>query len=292
VARHLAAANPWLVLPAVAGLAAAHVVMALGWRSMLRRLGDVRLPASVAVRSYYAAQALGGVTPANLGGDLYRAAALRAGGHGWRAAVLPIVVQRATSYAALGALSLGAVAVLAAAGVGGPILLLAAGVGCVVLALAAVLLAPDGAFDGLHRRLIRLVGGAEPPRDGGRFLGGLRGGAAIGLATGAAFHAVSVVLTWAVLAAVDPALATPAVAAAITIARLSLAVPLSPSGIGVQEGALAALVAALGGPVDAAVAGMLLARLGLVVTTAVGAACIAQLGRRATGAPATSRGRA
>ena len=69
------------------------------------------------------------MTPANLGGDLYRAASLRADGHGWRAAVLPIVVQRATSYAALGALSLGAVAVLAATGVEGPVLAVAGVIG-------------------------------------------------------------------------------------------------------------------------------------------------------------------
>ena len=75
VVRHLAAANPWLVIPAIAGLAAVHLIPALGWRAIVAALTGHDMASAAAVRAYYAAQALGGITPANVGGDLYRAAA-------------------------------------------------------------------------------------------------------------------------------------------------------------------------------------------------------------------------
>ncbi len=278
VLRHLAAANPWLVVPAIAGLAAVHLIAALGWRAIVAALTGSVLPPAAAVRAYYAAQALGGITPANVGGDLYRAAAMRAHGHGWGAAVLPIVVQRATSYAALGALSLAALAILAGAGVSASMILVAVAAVGIVVAVAIVLLVPPPALAGMHRRLIGLVGGAPATGEGPV---ALRGAAWIGLGNGLAFHALAIGLTWAVLIAVDPALATLPTLAAVAVARLSLAIPISPSGIGLQEGALAALVAATGGPVDAAVAGMLLARLGLLLTTGIGALCLAAAGSRA-----------
>jgi uncharacterized membrane protein YbhN (UPF0104 family) len=280
VVRHVAAANLWLVIPAVAGLAAVHVVAALGWRSIVGALTGADLALARAVRAYYAAQALGGITPANLGGDLYRAAAMRAGGHGWGAAVLPIVVQRATSYAALGALGVVALAVLAGAGMPAGLVLVGVAAIAIVGVVAIVLLVPPPALAGLHRRLVGLVGGA-PSRSATSERerpGALRGAAWIGLGNGAVFHALGIGLTWAILVAVDPSLASLPTLAAVAVARLSLAIPISPSGIGLQEGALAALVAATGGPVDAAVAGMLMARLGLLLTTGVGALCLAFAG--------------
>ena len=277
VLRHLAAANLWIVVPAIIGLAAVHLVAALGWRAIVAALTGHEMAPAAAVRAYYAAQALGGITPANVGGDLYRAAAMRAGGHAWGAAVLPIVVQRATSYAALGALSLVALAVLAAAGVSAGLILVAVIAVGLVAAVAVVLLVPPPALAGVHRRLLRLVGGT---RDAPERPVAVRGAAQIGIANGFVFHALAIGLTWAVLVAVDPALATIPTLAAVAVSRLSLAIPLSPSGIGLQEGALAALVAAAGGPVDAAVAGMLLARLGLALTTGIGALSLASPGSR------------
>ena len=270
VMRHLATANLWLVIPAVAGLAAVHVVAALGWRAIVDALTGSDLALASAVRAYYAAQALGGITPANLGGDLYRAAAMRAGGHGWGAArPSDRRPARHELCRARGAQPRRA--------------------GRARRCRRAGWRRPRWRLGDRDRRR----GGGRPPRAAPgarrptsaprRSLGGapsrsatsererpvaLRGAAWIGLGNGAVFHALGIGLTWAILVAVDPSLATLPTLAAVAVARLSLAIPTSPSGIGLQEGALAALVAATGGPVDAAVAGMLLARLGLLLTSA------------------------
>ena len=70
-----------------------------------RQRSGLRLSWGAALRVHYAAQALGSVTPGNLGSDIHRATVVRQAGHGWSAAIEPIVVQRATSYLALSLLA-------------------------------------------------------------------------------------------------------------------------------------------------------------------------------------------
>ena len=101
-----------LLLVGVTGLTAVHLVPATAWWAMLPMLAGIRVPWSRAASTFYAAQAIGGVTPANIGGDVHRAVAVRGAGLSWATSVAPLIVQRATSYAALGLLSLLAVAVL------------------------------------------------------------------------------------------------------------------------------------------------------------------------------------
>lgn len=270
----LARSDLRIVLLAVAGLTAMHVAPAAGWRAMVRAVSGIVVGWQATLQLSYAAQAVGGVTPANLGGDVVRAGAVRAAGHDWSVAVLPIITQRATSYVALSILSLPAVAVLAgqtniATGV-----VMTAAIAAVLVVVAAWMLV---AAPGWVRRAVGarwpgfspVAGSAHLPRE---TLAALIG---IGLATGVAFHAGSLLLTWFLLAGVDPATATLPVLAALTVARLSLAVPLTPSGVGVQEALVVGLVASFGGPTEAVLAGILLARLSLVATTIVGATMLA-----------------
>ena len=86
---------------------------AAGWRAIHGRTTGRWLSWRGTLELSYAAQAIGGVTPANLGGDVHRATALRRSGTGWDAAVAPLLVQRATSYLALSALAIAACAILA-----------------------------------------------------------------------------------------------------------------------------------------------------------------------------------
>lgn len=272
IVARLEGANAPLVACGVLGLGAVHLLGAAAWRILCRQLGALRLPWATSLRIYYAAQALGGVTPANLGGDAYRVMAVRAAGLGWRAAVAPVVVQRATSYLALALLALPALAWLAAFS-HAPVavllagLLLAAAAGGVALLL---LVAPAS----VERLRSRLRGGraAAASRDADRAttrgapLGPVLGATALGLA----FHGVSVLLTGLLVAAVDPSATGMPVLAAVVVARLSLAVPVLPSGIGANEAILSLLFAGLGMAPQTALAALLLARVALVLTTLLG----------------------
>jgi uncharacterized membrane protein YbhN (UPF0104 family) len=270
-------ADLWLVIPGLVALVAVHVIPALAWRRMSREIShesreDARpdLGRGHAIRLYYAGQALGGITPANLGGDVYRVAAMRRSGVDVASAALPVAVQRGTSFLSLSVLGLAGLLWLGlSSGIGSngpPIAIgLAAAIAVVVGLASIVLIAPP-------RWLRGRLGPTVLPRASGRVGRRIAG---IGLATGAAFHAVAIVATWLILLATDRGLATPAVLAAVAAARLSLAVPVSPSGIGVGEGVLAALVGASGGAAAPAVAGLLVTRLALVATTVIGATLIA-----------------
>lgn len=270
----LSAADLRLVGLGVAGLTAMHVVPAAAWRAMVEQVSGARIAWPETLRISYAAQALGGVTPANLGGDVLRVAAVRAAGHGWSETILPIVIQRATSYLALSLLSVPAVVVLAsqsrvAAGV-----VLAGVVVAVLLAGAAwLLIAAPHHLRRLVRRLVPRLGSSHHSTPVPRRTVATM--AFTGLGAGIAFHGGSLLLTWLLLIGVDRATATLPILAALAIARLSLAVPLTPSGVGVQEAVVVTIVASLGAPVEAALAGLLLARVSLITTTVIGAALVA-----------------
>ncbi len=257
VVGHLAGADLPLAALGVAGLSAIHLAGAATWRALLRRLGGVVLPWRQVMGEYYAAQALGGITPANLGGDAYRVQALRGAGHGTDAALWPVVVQRVTSYLALSLLAAAALPVLgstAGPAVGGAVWALAASF--VVLGGAAVVFRA--------RRSGRLPrAGQSAART-----------ALVGIGGGLVFHAGSVLLTYVLVVSLVPAVPAVPVLAAIAVARLALAVPLTPSGLGIQEGLLSLLFAGLGLPASAALAAMVLSRCALLLTASLGSAAL------------------
>lgn len=272
VGRALGRADLALVGIGVLGLTGTHAVAAAGWRVILGVSTGTWLSWRSALAVFYAAQAIGGVTPANLGGDLHRAAVLRRSGHGWSAAVAPLVVQRATSYLALAVLALAAVWFLGSRTPLAGVLVAGGAAGAALLGVVAwVALAPPPVVRELRDRI---VGGAigRPAHLGRASL--------VGLGSGLAFHAMAVGLTGLLVVAVAPIVPIGPVLAALAVARLALAVPLTPSGLGVQEGVAAVLFAGIGVAPGVALAALLLARLSLLLTTLVGAGL---LQRPATG---------
>lgn len=268
VAAVVAAADLRVAIPAVIGLTAAHAVMAIGWRRMVVQRGGPRLPLASTLRAHYAAQGVGSITPGNLGSDVHRAAALRRAGQPWTVAVEPLVVQRATSYLALSLLAaVGLVILSAATDASGAIVLAGAAAAAVLLAATWLVLVPVGPAEGLRARLLARLGqpdAGSTPHEPWPVL-------TTGFLSGLLFHAGSIGLTWLVVLAVDPALATWPMLAALAVARLSLAVPISPSGLGVQEGALVAIVVGMQLAPEPVLGAMLVARLSTLVVALLGA---------------------
>lgn len=292
VADTLAAADLRLAVPAVLGLTAMHAIVAGGWRWMIQQRTGLRLTWASALRAHYAAQAVGSVTPGNLGGDIHRAAALRRAGHDWPAAVEPIVAQRATSYLAVSALAgIGLVVLSSTSNLSGPIVLIGALVAFVLVAAAWLLLVPVGPFAKVRAWLRHRMGGATAhvsteDAQAGRAWRVIFGGFANGLV----FHAGSIGLTWLLVLAMDPSSPSWPMLAAIAVARLSLAIPLSPSGLGVQEGLLAALVTGMQIAPQAALAAMLFARMSTVLLALIGVALMVRGTPRLTLAASTLPG--
>ncbi|MEX0629436.1 MAG: lysylphosphatidylglycerol synthase transmembrane domain-containing protein [Chloroflexota bacterium] len=266
IGARLADASLPLVAFGVVGLSSLHLLGAATWRTLARRLVGLRLDWWPTVRLYYAAQAVGGFTPANLGSDAYRVVAVRGSGEGVRTAVLPIVVQRATSYLAVSLV--GAAALLIASrptDFAFGLTIGAVALAGVALGVASLVSVGPGRLRPLRDRLL----GPDAP-DRRR----LAGAVGIGLALGVLFHAMGVGLTFLVVLSVDPGAASLAALAAVAVARVSLLIPLTPSGLGVQEAALALLFVGIGLPAESAIAASLLARLSLVLTAAIGAAVL------------------
>lgn len=263
IGARLAAANPSLVILAVVGLSSLHVLGAAAWRELTRRLVGLRLEWWPTVRLYYAAQALGGFTPANIGSDAYRVIALRESGEGIGNAVLPIVVQRATSYLAVSLI--GAAALIVATRpapftVG--VTIGALTLSTVAIGIGAAIVIGSGRLRSIRERLL-----GPDQRDRRALLAAI----AIGLGLGLTFHLAGVWLTYGLVLAVDPGAASLAAVAAVAIARVSLLIPITPSGLGFQEAALALLFIGIGLPAETALAASLLARLSLVLTGVLGA---------------------
>jgi uncharacterized membrane protein YbhN (UPF0104 family) len=286
IGTRLGDANLALVVFGVVGLSSLHLLGAATWRTLALRLVGLRLDWWPTVRLYYAAQAVGGFTPANLGSDAYRVAAVRGSGEGIRTAVLPIAVQRATSYLAVSLVGAAALLIASrptdfAVGVTIGAVVLAG----VALGVASLVSVGPGRLRPLRDRLL----GPDAP-DRRR----LAGAVGIGLALGVLFHTVGVGLTFLVVLSIDPGAASLAALAAVAVARVSLLIPLTPSGLGVQEAALALLFVGIGMPAESAIAASLLARLSLVLTAAIGAAALllpagqAEVPHRRTRRPADS----
>ena len=275
LATSLAHADLRLAVLGIAALTAVHLIAAETWRLLCRRLVDTALDRTDAIRRYYIAQALGGLTPANLGGDLYRVQAMRSSSGSYAAAAVPVAVQRATSYGALSGLAVLAVALLAVGGEISPALAVPALiVAALTVAFGAVLIAP---WPWARRWRATIMGRflSEASADAGQGTDRLRSSILIGLGLGAVFHAASIAATTLLLASVDSGAVTAASIAALTVARLAIAIPISPSGLGFQEGALSALFIGIGLSPATALAALLLARVSLLTTAIVGSVAFA-----------------
>lgn len=255
-----------IAIPAILGLVAVHLLGAAAWRDLSIRLADVRLGWWPTITHYYAAQAVGSITPANLGADAYRLAAVRRPGREWATLLLPIVVQRVTSQVALSLICLASLALLPYSSSTVPIILAgAAFIGVSVAVLVFVRMRPE-----LRRMTLA-------PR---AWLGALASGTSLALA----FHLGSIALVYLLVVALGGHAGAGPVIAAIAVARLTILIPLSPSGLGFQEAALSVLFLQIGLTPEMALATALLNRLALLGTMALGASLILS-GR--TGAPAS-----
>lgn len=288
VGTRLASVDPRLAVPGIAGLVAVHLVGALSWRRLLDRLAGVRLDWPSTIRLYYAAQAVGSITPGNLGADVYRVAAVDAGA-GRGSVVLPIVVQRVTSIGALFVLGgFGAIALPVAGGASptASIGVVLASLGATVVVLAAWARWRGQSLTWLVRRFRVRAGELAAA---GAWASVVRDGFGLGLV----FHTASLGLGLFLVAAVDPATAgRPAeVLAALAVARLSLAVPISPNGLGLQEGALGILFVQMGLEPEVALAALLLNRVALVVAVLLGAMSLVVRDRARFRSPLSARGR-
>lgn len=109
--RSLAGADPAWLLLGLASAVTANTLSALRWWAMARWLGAAVSPAWALAR-YAGGVALNALLPgAVVGGDLYRAHALRRQGLGWTAAGLSVLVDRLAGLWMLGVLALAAAAV-------------------------------------------------------------------------------------------------------------------------------------------------------------------------------------
>ena len=255
-----------LAIPAVVGLVLVHLVAAATWRRLLQDVSGISLAWPATVRSYFAAQALGMVTPANVGADAYRVLAM--GDGATRGQLLrPVVVQRLTSIVALAVLGLGGAIALPIDGLGLFVLAVSI-VGGAAAWIALALVRPPSAagWSGMVARRIGWNADTAPGR--ARVRSAIRDGLGLGLV----FHGASLLLALVLVGAVDPVTAShpETVLAALAIARISLAVPISPNGLGVQEGVLVLLFSRLGLPAETAIAAALLNRLALLLTAAIG----------------------
>jgi glycosyltransferase 2 family protein len=255
IVAQIGRANLWLAIPAIGGLVAVHLLGARTWQILQLQMNGRATRWGILLRHYYIAQALGGITPANLGADAYRLHAASRGGEGWSAAARPIVMQRATSSVAVSLLGVCALA------------LLPAGTGVVGWIVSGALVIGLGSA-----ALIGLVqlrrGGAGTPDRG--VMTGMARPVATGLALGLLFHVASLLLAFALVRSVSGQGEPAQIVAALAVARLSILIPFTPSGLGLQEGALAFLFVGLGLPAEVALAASVLNRMALLLTLATG----------------------
>ncbi|KQP47707.1 lysylphosphatidylglycerol synthase transmembrane domain-containing protein [Pseudorhodoferax sp. Leaf274] len=110
VLRQLRQAHPGWLLAALASSVASNAASAWRWRSLVRWLGHA-LGVARAMRLYFQGMALGALLPgAVVGGDLFRAVALRRGGMDTWAAGLSVLLDRLSGLWMLWVLAAGAAA--------------------------------------------------------------------------------------------------------------------------------------------------------------------------------------
>ena len=263
-AGQLREVRPELAIPALLGLVGVQLVGAATWAHLSKRLCGVELGLGLAARAYYASLLIGGLTPANVGSDVYRLRAMRMVDVNWKDGLLPIVAQRLASLvtmATLGAAAamfipismsvrIGIVSVLA----GG---VLAVALPWIIGALPSSMRRPPGKLpipDGIHSFTPKVA-----------FEAG---------ALALALHASSIVLILALLMSLTSDGEVAPLLATLTVARAATLLPLAPGSLGTQEAALVLLVP-LAGPDPAAAAALaMLLRLGMLLTFTAGFACI------------------
>jgi uncharacterized membrane protein YbhN (UPF0104 family) len=253
----------WVLLfPLLIGLASMHLFQVELWRLLSRAIAGTQLPRASAITAYFAGQVVGGMTPGNVGGDLYRAVALKSDANGWRVVVAPILGQRAVSYSTLLLLAAGVVALhfvttpLLALLCAGPVAVTLGVLWRVRQALVAYVLRGSGRLGIARESLTRCRHAAVPA-----------------YALAVAFHLGSVALTYAFLPAIGehpPLFATLGV---LLVVRTVALLPITPSGLGLQEGSLTLLLPTVGVSPEAALTVALLARLGMLTAMLVGVAC-------------------
>jgi uncharacterized membrane protein YbhN (UPF0104 family) len=243
VGAHLGGVDWALAAPAIVALVLVHGFAALTWQYLVAAVTGWRLPVGAALRAYYAGQALGGMTPGNVGADVYRARLLAREGQGLRAAMSPVLMQRLGGYGALAAMAAAASLVVP--------LDVAPRVVFGGLALAAGL--ASGGWWAVSRR-----------RAGGS------GGFLAAVLLGGAFHGAAIMFTFALLRSVTGAGDASTLVAGLTVARAAMLLPVTPNGLGLQEIAMASALPAAGVPAEAALATAALSRLSNLVVMALG----------------------
>jgi len=258
-----------LALPAVLGLVAVQFLGAAMWKLLSDRLSGTRFSWAFAMRAYYAAQAVGSLTPSNVGADVYRIYAVSGDGNSWMEPAVPIIAQRLLSYLALVGL----------AGAAAFVVPLPAGMYIALAALTGALVAGTGALWFLARKIsdegslvrwaMRRFGVSDRLMevDRSRLAAALGGGLILALA----FHVIAVLITYVLVLSLGLQDHRLQVLAALLLARLTIIIPFSINGLGFQEGALALLFPAIGIPAEQALAVSLLGRLALVLTISLGA---------------------
>ena len=268
----LSGVNWALALPAIGGLTAMHLVGAITWKFLSRRLAGIRFQWRNVVASYYAAQAVGSLTPSNIGADVYRVHAASANGHNWKATVIPIAVQRGSSY--LGLLFLGTLALLlipTPAGTAMVVVLLAGVVAISVLGFGIFKLS-NFAPTSIIGRVTHVFHDTslETAIKGHQWRTTLGGALLLALC----FHAGSTFFGYVVFLATGEEGAVVQILGALVLARLTILLPFSVSGLGFQEGALVLLFQEIGMPAETALVVSLISRLAFLLTIAIGAGVI------------------
>lgn len=236
------------------GLLAAQTLAGLTWWYLLLLWpGQGPRPSlGASLRSFYLATALGSLTPANLGSDLYRAYTTRNQLGGFSRAVFPILLQRWTS---------------ASAGLflatGGAFWLPLPRAVPLVLALsflASLAVAPLAWWLATRRHLL-------PPALERRRLGAA---VVAGWVLGLAHHALAGASGGLLGLAIERSLAWWQVCAAMLLVRAAALVPFSPAGLGLVEGGVALLFPLLGSTAEAGLACALLGRVAWVMHLLLG----------------------
>jgi uncharacterized membrane protein YbhN (UPF0104 family) len=259
VADQLQSVRWSIAVPAMLGLTLIHLLQVEVWRQLSLRLAGRPLPRLGASIAYYAGQAVGVVTPANLGADFYRAFSLKNASGSWNGVVAPIVAQRALSALALVVLAAASLLVKAPLVLDLNVAARAAVVGlvaAVALAFAGqpVLAAAAGHLPGR----IKAVG---KPDFRAFFLPFL---------LAILFHAGSVLLAFLLVLSVHANAPLFATVSLLLLARLATLLPITPYGLGFQEASLALLLPTVGLSQGAALAVSVLNRLAMLLTAGIG----------------------
>lgn len=273
VSAHLKGVDWRIAWPTLLTLVAIHLLQIETWRLLSVRLTGCRLHRPAAIAAYFTGQALGSVTPGNLGGDVYRAYATKSGSHGWRDVAGPIVGQRAVSYASL----------LALTGIAGILRLVAAtstevtvfGFVILMTPLTAVWIKRDAIIECILPMLgMHSVPGVSASHSLLRVADHFKPAVVLGLG----FHLGSVVFTYLLVLSIGESPPFVPTLGVLLIVRSATLLAITPFGLGLQEGGLMLLLPSVGLDAEAALAISILSRLGLLLTVVFGIGCF--LGNR------------